>query len=190
MTDIIKPGAGVIFMKVGMHAEESLDRIIARKAKEIEVAGKAFWGYGGNTCHPETMVQPFARSYQQKGGTIYLCMQPMESHHFAVTARADDYSVDGINWTPVPEGINVIGSRYALVIKNLHRETFDLPLGATRVAVGNSMGARGAKYIRGRVDKACLEVTDEVKGDPSPIRIELVAELEEPFAVHVRNRTS
>jgi len=79
MSGIIKPGQGLLYMKVGTHARESLEDIIARKTKEIEDAGLAFWGYGGNTCHPQTMVQPFAKKYERQGEVIYLCMQPMES---------------------------------------------------------------------------------------------------------------
>jgi hypothetical protein len=190
MTSIVSPGAGVLFMKVGTHAQESLADIISRKTREIEEAGVAFWGYGGNTCHPQSMVQPFARSFEERGKTIYLCMQPMNSRHFAAQVRADEYSVDGINWQQIEPGISVRGSRYALVVKNLHEEEFDLPLGATRVALGNSMGASGARYISGRVDKACLEVTDDLpsaqSGGPT-VRIGLVAELVEPYAVYVRN---
>lgn len=190
MTTILKPGAGLLFMKVGTHAQESLEVILERKTKEIEDAGVAFWGYGGNTCHPATMVQPFAKAFEERGGKIYLCMQPMNSRHFAPKLRADEYSVDGISWIPVPERINVLGSRYALVIKNLHREDFDLPLDATTVAVGNSIGAPGSKYISGRVDKACLEVAPNVSAVPSGdarVHIGLVAELAAPYAVYLRN---
>ncbi len=190
MTAILEPGAGLLYMKVGTHAQESLADIIARKTREIDDAGVAYWGYGGNTCHPQTMVQPFARSFEERGRTIYLCMQPMTSRHFAAQVRADQYSVDGITWQPIASGINVLGSRYALVIKNLHEEEFDLPLGATRVAIGNSMGTSGAKYISGRVDKACLEVTEDlgaVLPEEPRKHIGLVAELTEPYAVYLRN---
>lgn len=190
MTAIVRAGAGLLFMKVGTHAQESLTDIIARKTKEIENAGVAFWGYGGNTCHPQTMVQPFAKSFEERGKTIYLCMQPMTSRHFAAQVRADEYSIDGITWQPVAPAINVLGSRYALVIKNLHAEEFELPLAATRVAVGNSTGASGARYISGRVDKACLEVTEDISAvtpDEPRVHIGLVAELTEPYAVYLRN---
>jgi hypothetical protein len=191
MSEIIKPGQGILYMKVGTHAQESLEDIIARKTKEIEDAGLAFWGYGGNTCHPQTMVQPFARTYERQGGIIYLCMQPMESKHFAEQIRADEFSVDGSQWNVIPDGINVLGSRYALAIRKLHRADFELPLDKTRVAVGNSIGAVGSKYIEGRVDKACLEITDRsgIIGAPSvPVHIGVVAELVDPYAVYLRNR--
>ena len=192
MPIIIKPGQGLLYMKVGTHAQEPLEDIIARKTKEIEDAGLAFWGYGGNTCHPQTMVQPFAKKYERQGGVIYLCMQPMESKHFAEQVAADEYSVDGSQWTRVPEGIKVLGSRYALLIKDLRKEEFELPLDRTKVALGTSMGAVGSKYIAGRVDKACLEITEETVPQTqgtARVQIGLVAELVKPYAVYVRNRT-
>ena len=134
MTNIIRPGSGILFMKIGRHAQEDLDDIIKRKIKEIQDAGYAMWGYGGNTCHPQSMVQPFAKSFEEKGGKIYLCMHEMTSNHFAEQVRANQYSVDGIKWQEIPAAINVLGSRYALVIKSLEPQEFDLPLKHTRVA--------------------------------------------------------
>src|SRR6266516_1739789 len=190
MNNIVKPGSGIVFMKVGTHAQEPLEDIIARKTKEIEQAGMAYWGYGGNTCHPQTMVQPFAQSYKRRGNVVYLCMHPMDSKHFAEQVRAQRFSVDGMNWKPIHSAINVLGSRYALVVNNLRLEEFDLPLAATRVALGHSIGAPGSTYVSGRVDKACLEVaSDPEKADTKEprVQIKLVAELVEPYAVYVTN---
>lgn len=189
MSPTIRIGHGLVYMKVGTHAQEPLDAIVARKAREIEEAGFALWGYGGGTCHPVTMVQPFARAYVKRSGVIYLCMQPMPSRHFAEPLRARQSSVDGIAWEEVHPGINVIGSRYALVIKDLRREEFELNLSNTSVAIGNSMGRNGRDYIRGHVDKACLEVTKEGAATPedgSSIQIGLIAEIVAPYAVFVR----
>lgn len=188
MTEIVRPGAGIVFMKVGTHAREPLADIIARKRREIDDAGYALWGYGGNTCHPLTSVQPFARDFARRDGIIYLVMQPMESKHFAIPDRAQESSADGVHWREVPAPINVRGSRYALAISSLDEDEFELPLGQTRVAVGNSLGRRGDRYIRGRVDKACLEVVDEPfeADQASPVRIGLVARLVEPYAVLLR----
>jgi len=188
----IKAGAGVLFMKVGTHAKETLDDIIARKKKEIEDTGFAFWGYGGNTCHPQTMVQPFAKSFERKGDKVYLLMHQMNSKHFADQVRAAQYSLDGIKWEAIPDSINVLGSRYALVLKDLRAQEFDFPLEAAKVALGVSMGTPASKYIRGRVDKACLEIAPElVPGIAGPtIKIGLTAELLDPYAVYVRNGKS
>lgn len=192
MTDIVHPGSGLLFMKVGVHAKEPLESIFKRKSEEIERTGVAFWGYGGNTCHPTSMVQPFARSFQQKGEIIRLCMEEMDSKHFAEQVRADEYSVDGIKWQEVQEGINVLGSRYALVISGLRKVEFEVPLDQTRVAVGNSVGRIGSKYIQGRVDKGCLEVLGEPmrhnEDIEKKVKISLVADLVEPYAVFLRNK--
>lgn len=191
MNEIIKPGSGILFMKVGTHAQEDLEDIIGRKTEEIEKTGFAMWGYGGGTCHPLTMVQPFATQFGAMG-PIHLVMQPMVSNHHADPIRADEYSPDGINWKPVPDTIHVLGSRYALVIKNLKRSDFQLPLDQTRVPVGRSMGRLGSRYIQGRVDKACLEVLKQPEaineGDPRLVPIGLVAELDKPYAVFLRNK--
>jgi hypothetical protein len=191
LTQIIRPGAGVLFMKVGTHANENLADIIKRKSQEIENTGYAMWGYGGNTCHPISMVQPFAKSYAELGQPIHLVMEPMTSNHFAEPLAAAEFSPDGITWQTIPETIQVLGSRYALVIDKLHPEEFMLPLHQTRVAVGPSSGRLGSKYVTGRVDKACLEVLEEPlrvnDQAPSGRKIGLVAELRDPFAVFLRN---
>lgn len=186
MTDLVSEGDSILFMKIGTHANEELSDIIARKKREIADTGYGMWGYGGNTCHPRTMVQPFARGRARPGRPILLCMHPMESHHFAEQVRAEEFSVDGVDWRPVPASINVLGSRYALCIKRLEEVSASLPLAHTRVALGNSKGRAGNDYIKGHVDKACLEV---VSGDSESesVSIGLIAEITEPYAVFLRN---
>src|ERR1700730_12504350 len=145
-------------MKVGTHAQEPLEEIIARKCKEIEETGYAMWGYGGNTCHPRTMARPFAESYASRNAPIYLCMHEMGSRHFAERLRANQYSEDGIDWKPIPETINVIGSRFALVLDSLQQANLLLPLAKAQVAMGVCKGRPASRYIQGHVDKACLEI--------------------------------
>lgn len=191
MTDIIRPGASILFMKIGSHAREPLDEIVKRKLKEIDDTGYAMWGYGGNTCHPTSMVQPFAEDSSKAGRPIYLCMQEMNSNHFAEKIRAKEFSADGIKWEPVPSTINAMGSRFALTIKNLRQQEVTLPLGQTRVAVGPNRGRVGSRYILGQVDKACLQVTPEKErvndaGDKE-VKIHWVAELQAPYAVFLRS---
>lgn len=192
MSKIITPGQGILYMKVGTHAQESLEDIIKRKTLEIEKTGYGLWGYGGSTCHPQTMVQPFARGYARQGGKIFLVMEPMESKHFAEPIRADEFSTDGLHWETIPDSLNVRGSRYALVIKDLRTDDFELALDRTMVALGNSVGAPGGKYINGRVDKACLTISDEDdhRGPARSVQIGLIAEIVEPYAVYVRNRVT
>ncbi len=189
MSDLLRPGAALLFMKVGIHAQEPLEEIIARKTKEIEDTGFSMWGYGGNTCHPRTMVQPFAEAHQARGQPIILVMNKMVSNHLAERIRASQYSVDDTTWEPMNPSINVLGSRFALVIDALRREELTLPLERTRVAVGLSRGRPGNRYILGRVDKACLEVApedEEPSGPAAPVAINLVARLRPPFAVFLK----
>ena len=187
MTELLLPGNGFVFMKVGVHAQEPLEEIIARKTKEIENAGFALWGYGGSTCRPDK-VQPFVKSYESRGTCVRLLMESMNSKHYAQQIRADQMSTDGINWQDIPKGIAVLGSRYALAINGLRREEFELPLSKAQVAIGNCIGRRGDQYIIGHVDKACFELAE---GQPEPdskiVKIGLVANLVEPYAVFLRN---
>jgi hypothetical protein len=170
-------------MKVGTNAKEGLADIYERKRREIEEEGYAMWGYGGNTCHPTSMVQPFARA---AAGPIKLVMQPMASKHFAEPMRANEFSADGKSWSAIPDGINVLGSRYALCIDSLDQVDEMLNLAETRVAVGNSRGRNGLEYVRGRVDKACLEVVGVSEITAGSVRIGLTAHVISPYAVLLR----
>lgn len=180
----LRPGTGVLFMKVGTHAQEDLQDILARKTKEIAEAGFAMWGYGGNTCHPTTKVQPFAKAADRP---IILCMQPMESRHFAEPLRAEEFSIDGMHWDQIPQTINVVGSRYALCIDELTRVDETIDLGQMRVAIGNSRGLSASQYVRGRVDKGCFEVSDSAPGESKPVPIGVTAKLVAPYAVLLRS---
>lgn len=180
----IEPGDRILFMKVGIHAGESLEEIVRRKRQEIDEEGHAFWGYGGGTCHPRTMVQPFAEA---SPGPIKLVMHPMASKHFAAPVRAEEFSEDGINWSPVPPGINCRGSRFALLLGDLEEVDETVDLARTRVAIGPNEGRVGASYVQGRADKACLEVTDAPGAETKQLAIGLRATVLRPFAVFLRN---
>lgn len=187
MSVILKPGDSFLYMKVGVHASESLEDIIKRKRAEIEEAGVSFWGYGGNSCHPLTAVQPFVREETEKGTTVRLLMQEIVSRHYA-QGEASEYSVDGKHYEPIPKGIKVLGSRYALVLKSLDAIDLAVSLAQTRVGIGNCMGRAGADYIRGHVDKACL-VYDPSAGPnlgDATVLLGLSADLAQPYAVLLR----
>src|SRR5439155_2717458 len=94
-----------------------------------------------------------------------LCMHEMNSRHFAEQLRANEFSVDGMKWEPIPDTINVRGSRFALVLEDLKQEELMLPLAKAQVAIGLSKGRPAGRYIQGQVDKACLEVLDKALPD-------------------------
>jgi hypothetical protein len=190
MNETIK-NAGLIFMKVGLHAQESIEDIIKRKQREFEETGSIFWGYGGNTCHPLHMVQPFAKEVEASGNQVLIVMHKMNSKHAAPPEIAKEYSDDGVNWQPIPKGIEVRGSRHALVLDELRLMEFDLNLGELQVGVGRSRGRTADKYLRGQADKGCFlyKASERSIEENKPIvkHIELVARVKAPYAVFLRN---
>jgi len=180
-----------IFMKVGTHAGESFESILARKQAEYDAAGRIFWGYGGSVCHPLTQVQPFARRHVGEAGSIYLLMEYINSQADPELHPAQEFSVDGVNWEPMPEGVEVTGSKYALVLDEIQPGELELPSDQYSVGVGPSRGKTAGEYIRGRVDKACLSREVVASATPEDVdrevrKITHAAKLKDPFAVLLR----
>jgi len=100
------------------------------------------------------------------------------------------YSVDGISYRPIPEGICVTGSRYAIVLDEIIPEEFEIPFSAYEVACGMSRGKLANNYIKGRVDKACLDVNMnrliDAEVDGQLKTVSFIAKMKEPFAVFVK----
>ena len=181
-----------IFMKVGSHAGETFETIMERKQREYDRAGKIFWGYGGTTLHPTKHVQPFVKSWIQNGGEIQLVMEPINSKADPDVLPAREYSADGITWEPIPLGIEVTGSRYAVVLDEIKPGTLDLDLAGFEVGVGPSRGKNAANYVKGRVDKGCFVAADssissESVASPRIVPIRFQARLLEPYAVMLRH---
>ena len=179
-----------IFMRVGNHAGESFEEILERKQREYDEAGKIFWGYGGNTLHPTKHVQPFVDLWKSEGGFIQILMQSIDSKADPDIFPAREYSIDGDNWEPLPSGIVVTGSKYAVVLDEIKPGQLDLDLSRFEVGVGPSQGRNAADYLRYRVDKGCLVASEANNSEPEvkrpPISIEFQARLLEPYAVFLR----
>lgn len=185
----LAPDEPFVFMKVGRHAGEDLDEILARKRLEMERAGMIFWGYGGGTMHPIDKVQPFVRSRIEHNGQIKLLMQSILSRHPDTAAVATEYSADGVHWEPIPPGVEVRGSKYALVLGEIQSgEDLEVDFGAYQVGAGPSSGRAAAEYIKGRVDKGLL---DPAPGAPPAgarrVPIHFAAQMQAPFAVLLRS---
>jgi hypothetical protein len=181
-----------IFMKVGNHAAESWEQILARKRKELERTGRAFWGYGGTACHPISQVQPFARLTVREQGSVFLVMEHINSRAEPDILPATEYSHDGVNWSPIPEGVNVTGSRYALILDEIIPGQLELPLANYEVGVGPSTGKPAEDYLRGQTDKGCFVKsqsprTPTVSPEKLVRKIALTAKLREPYAVLLRH---
>ena len=186
------PPQAFIFMRVGSHAGESFETILERKQRELQDAGRIFWGYGGTTLHPIKHVQPFAKLWVQKEGQINILMEPIDSRADPDVLPANEFSIDGITWKPIPQGIVVTGSRYAIVLDEIKPGELNLNLGEFEVGIGPSRGRNAAGYVRGRVDKGCFVASlpeFELSGvQPQPITIGFQARLIDPYAVMLRHR--
>ncbi len=173
-----------IFMKVGNHAGETFEDILKRKKREYEKTGMTFWGYGGVACHPVKQVRPFAMSQFQRNGNIYLLMNTVKSNFNQPILPAKQYSIDGVNWQDIPKGINVTGSKYALVLDEIKPTDFEINLDEFRVGIGPSSDKIASDYLQGRTDKACLTIDPYANPGANTIRkIDFAAKLQDPYAV-------
>lgn len=176
----------IVFMKVGMHASESFEDILVRKNKEFDRAGMSFWGYGGGTMHPISKLQPFAKFRVEQGRDVRLIMEVIKSNH-SMSAVADEYSEDGENWKPIPDGIEVRGSKYAVVLNEIVPGDLEVDLTRYVVGIGPSEGKNAGGYIKGRIDKGLLDYVgpaNEVV--PRIVKSAYSAKLAQPFGVLLR----
>jgi hypothetical protein len=124
----------------------------------------------------------------EEGSNLYLVMEEIDSHHPPTKIMAKEYSDDGIIWKPVPHGIEVRGSRYAIVLDELQEGDLDIDLSEYIVAAGPSTGKVAGEYITGRVDKACITKGGKRSsfGEPKIKTIHHSAKIKAPYAVFMR----
>lgn len=178
-------------MKVGNHAAESWEQILERKRREYTEAGQIFWGYGGNACHPINQVQPFAKLVLKEMDGVVLVMEYITSNADPDIVPATEYSKDGLEWEPIPKGIKVTGSRYALVLDEIQPGDLEINLTRYEVAVGPSAGKAAEAYLLGRTDKACFVKSREERVIEPPAakhtrKANFFARLKAPYAVVLR----
>ena len=181
-----------IFMRVGNHAGETFESILERKQREFDRAGKIFWGYGGTTLHPTKHVQPFVKTWLRNTDSIHLIMEPINSNADPDLLPAQEYSAVGITWEPIPQGIEVTGSRYAIVLDEIKPGSLDLDLSGLEVGIGPSRGRNAADYVKGRVDKGCFvasgsSTVNSAAENARIVPIRYQARLLEPYAVMLRH---
>ncbi len=176
----------IVFMKYGVHAGQSVQTILERKRRDLERFGWFLWGYGGTVCHPTKQVQPFAREVHERGGRLILAMSPTPSALHNAPSLSSRFAVRAGEWQSLPEGMEVYGSRYALVCRDLVECQISIDAHEYIVPVGNNAGRELSKYVRGRVDKACGTKSPShgtLPGERQTILITLKCEVIEPYAV-------
>ena len=173
----------IIIMKCGTHATEKIEDIYNRKKQEEINNGYFCWGYGGTLCHPLNQVQPFCNNKK-----VYLLLTPTTSELNNYPQRAEYYSKDKVNWQPISSTVNVLGSKFAIVAKNLKQCDFELDLNNYEIAIGNSEEKNLALYLNGRVDKACARKIkkNSTETNERKIKITMIAELEYPYSIFVK----
>lgn len=176
----------ILMMKVGFHGAEELEDIIKRKQDEIKQVGYCFWGYGGTLCHPIRLVQPFVNSlFSSKGEIEVLFVETKSPFRFQGTL-AKEYSPNGSFWTPIPNGIRVASSRFALVLAKLKRVNLEIDISQYKIAYGPSKGKSLGGYLRGRVDKALAIASPDGDATTALIPVAFRAVLVAPYAILVR----
>jgi hypothetical protein len=185
-TTMIEKPAAIVFMKVGFHGEERLESIIARKCREEETSGMTFWGYGGTLCHPTKQIQPLVQRSMADGALVRVFMAVTPSKFKSKPIRAREFSNDGNSWLPLPAGVNIVASRYALVLTELRQCEIKVDLGSYVVAVGQSAGRRLSEYIVGRVDKGCAIYEENFEVSSKVVQVALTGLLVAPYAVFLR----
>jgi hypothetical protein len=178
----MEPKGAVILMKAGPHARQTLEEILTDKIEQLESVGQTWWGYGGG-CQPFKTVKPFAEA---SSGPVDVVFLETKSGPPNEPSPATEFSVDKKKWLPLPSGLTVKGSRYALVLKDLRRVDEDLDLASYKVAVGDHAGKRASDYLFWNVDKGCFRWAERGTVQPKLAKVAAVAQLAEPWAVFVR----
>ena len=161
----------IILMKYGYHAKEDENTIIKRKQQEIMEKGYCFWGYGGTLLNPLKQVQPFSKNKK-----IYVLFVHTKSTYQNDGKLSLYYSINQKEYEPIPKKINVYGSKYALVFKDLKKVDFSINLNDYEIAIGPSKGKKLSQYFQGRVDKACAKFKEKTDIEKN-ICIDYIAEL-------------
>ncbi|MHB9130430.1 MAG: transposase [Armatimonadota bacterium] len=146
---------------------------------------------GGDTlCHPLTQVQPFAAQVTSCGARVHWVTSITRSKFAKPPVPAKEYSADGRQWFPLPQGIAVYSSTHALVCGILIIREWNLDLQEYSVAVGPKIGTPLTEYVRFHVDKVCASHKSNANGtfssQQSLQRISFMAELLPPYAVQLR----
>lgn len=177
--------AAAIFMKIGSHAQESLESIVERKQKEEQDCGVFYWGYGGTICHPINQVLPFVREISKSSSRIPLLMNFTPSPFEGNSSKSTEYSVDNKTWQMLPLLANVTGSRFALVCKKLQIVEAKIDISQYAVGIGPSKGRPLSQYLSGRVDKACA-IRQINQSEERLLKISFCADIVPPYAVLLR----
>ena len=185
-----KPEA-FIFMKVGIHGGECLEKILNRKKIELKKAKKIFWGYGGTVLHPTNQVQRFVKEQKREGlGYIEVLMEEItgDSKSGPPAGTAKQYAESETEcMKPIPNGV-CTGGKHALVLGEITelKPPLRLDLRDYEVGIGNKKETNATDYVKYRTDKGALVKATSKRNrpkEPKYVLIKYKARLVAPYAV-------
>jgi len=94
--------------------------------------------------------------------------------------------LDGELWRPLPEWVELTGSKYAVLARHLRKADLTISLNDYRVMTGDQPGKRLGEYVRYQVNKACAMLYPGDAGKRIETEVAYVADLVDPYCVFVR----
>lgn len=176
------PSTPAIVSVVGWHGGESLDAIVARKARDVANTGRTYWVLQSWKAKTET-VQAFGRPYS--GATVYFVKGGAIP---AGTAQAaTQISEDRQHWSALPEGIGPVTGKLnlgtALVLDNLA----PCPASIDLWQFVEHPNAEPVRFMQGASTACLIPAMNISVGMKSRYRrILAIGRLASPFAVYLR----
>lgn len=176
----------IVFMKYGAHGNESSKSILSRKHDELIETGCVFWGYNGVLCHPSNQLNPFVQANKKNGEKTFLVLsktlqeKSVDCDTDIELKRAELFSFDRKQWEPIPIGVNVTNSKYAVVCSSFEDCDFKLDASQYILPFANPQNCRMSNYLGWRKNRACgVYCANDFEILPSKLlNISIIAEIE------------
>ena len=172
----------------GPHIGETLVDIVERKRRDVERFGWCLWAYGGTgNAHPETEVRRLARDYALDG-PLPLLMPDTGERYPDDGAPFGGYRLCRTgSVVPLPVGMSpVTGGRssWAFWLTSLAWSA-DATIDVSRyVAPYTGKGVQPlTTYLKVSHGRACAALGSHTASGPTERRVDVVAELTDPYAV-------
>lgn len=172
-------------MKIGPFCGFSLDEIIDIKTKEQESIGRFYLGYSGVFCHPRR-VSEFVKLAKSEGEKVMVLFTTTPSNFHSPIEKLAQYSLDGENWSALPEEVLLVGSKFSIVAKDMKQVDFDIDLSKYQSMLGTEAGKTLDQYLRFRCDKACAVYNPHELPEGKKAKIKYMCELDEEGCVYVK----
>jgi hypothetical protein len=179
-------------MKVGPYCGYSLDEIIHIKQKEEQTIGRFYWGYSGVFCRPSAVMAFVSHAKAHQQPVSVLLSSTNSSYSTQNLTRFSQYSVNKIDWQPLPSEVLLVGnnqaSHFAFVGRKLKKQN-------TKINLADYCSFKGMfpdpnkyldDYFHYRVDKACGYYSPRNPTIQKILTVDYSCELSDPHCVYIR----